>query len=478
MGATGLNKAFARAAWGTCLATLLVAAPAQAQWEGWLNQMNAASSAAKSQQLQAQAEMAHNPAKRWGPITPVPPELAQQAKAFSDTINPPQLRALYWRLYVEGERNATLNYQRIGLAALTQGQFDMAGKAFDAALLRIETIYADNADAEKARSLWTAETAKDFKGEPYERAMAFFYRGLVYAAKGDFQNARAMFKQADYQDTVAAAETYAGDFALMPYMAGWASYCDGDRGLARDYLQQAVKADKRYAGVAVERPVLVLFETGRAPFKYNAGQYGEAMMYAARSQQEYTIEEVCDDEDTNICLASDFMVGADIAFQATTRGGRQVDVILDGKASFKTGAAEVSSAAGTVGLVSAGLAIQTGNKKVAAVAALAALASVMASSASENTRPAADVREWEQLAKTMWLGTGAKPASAKVAMAKLSNNTEHLLLRVVNTPACQLYWGRAVEPVQLSMKDGGPVEPGQHARDGGFRAELRAGGIP
>jgi tetratricopeptide (TPR) repeat protein len=460
-----------------CIALLSVAPPAHAQLEGLMNQMNRANQAAKAQQLQQQAEMNYNPAKRWGPVMPVPTDLARQAKAFSETVNPPPLRPLAWRLYVEGERNATLNYQRIGLAALTQGQFDMAGKAFDAALLRIETIYADNAEAEKARSLWTAEAAKDFKGEPYERAMAFFYRGLVYAAKNDFQNARAMFKQADYQDTVAASEKFAGDFALMPYMAGWASYCDGDRNLARDYLQQAIKADKSYANVAVERPVLVLFETGRAPFKYNAGQYGEAMMYSAHDQQDYTIEEVCDDEDTNICLASDFMVGADIAFQATTRGGRQVDAILDGKAAFKTSASDISNTAGTVGWVGAGLALQTGNKKVAGVAALAALASVVASSASESTRPAADVREWEQLAKTVWLGTGAKPATAKVAMAKLSNNTEHLLLRVVNTPACQLYWGRAVEPVQLTASDAGPVEPGQHARDAGFRAELSAGGL-
>ena len=55
------------------------------------------------------------------------------------------------------------------------------------ALDRIEAVYADNAKAEAARSKFTKENAKDFKGEPYERAMAYYYRGLAYLAEGDYR---------------------------------------------------------------------------------------------------------------------------------------------------------------------------------------------------------------------------------------------------------------------------------------------------
>ena len=107
------------------------------------------------------------------------------------------------------------------------GEFDVAEKAFDQGITRIDAIYANNENAKKARSLWTKESAKDFKGEPYERAMVY-YRGLLYLRKGDYQNARASFLAAEYQDTVAEQDTYLGDFAVMNLLAGWSSHCDQD----------------------------------------------------------------------------------------------------------------------------------------------------------------------------------------------------------------------------------------------------------
>ncbi|MEC8183119.1 MAG: hypothetical protein VX123_13805 [Pseudomonadota bacterium] len=44
-----------------------------------------------------------------------------------------------------------------------------------------------------ARSNFAREDVKDFKGEPFERAMVFYYLGLSYLALGDFENARASF---------------------------------------------------------------------------------------------------------------------------------------------------------------------------------------------------------------------------------------------------------------------------------------------
>ncbi|MBN9409980.1 MAG: hypothetical protein J0H69_12595 [Burkholderiales bacterium] len=431
---------------------------------------------AAQQQLQQQAQPAARPTKQWGTPKPVPAELRTSAGTFAARTAVPELRPLFERLYIEGERNATLNFQRIGLAALSLGKLDIAERAFEAAALRIDQIYADNAEAQKAKSLWTAEKIKDYKGEPYERAMAFFYRGLVYAAQGDFQNARAMFKQADYQDTVAEAEQYAGDFALMPYMAGWASYCDGNAQLARDYLQMAVKGDPAYAGVSVEQPVLVLFESGRAPFKYGGGKHGEALKWQPHDMPAQTARAACTGHDTG-CFATRFVKGADVGYQATTRGGRAIDAVLGGKASFKEGAQNVADVAGTVGNVGMQVAMQTGSRDAASLGMLGMFAGLVAQGVSASTQAQADIREWEQLPGTVWLATSATRQGTPTATVTLETAGSSVapvpVARLVDTPSCQLYWGRSLSPLNL-LRDAGPVEPGEHARDPALRQELEA----
>ena len=44
--------------------------------------------------------------------------------------------------------------------------------------------------------------------------MTYYYRGLLFMARGDYENARASFRSAEYQDTISSNETYAGD--IMP----------------------------------------------------------------------------------------------------------------------------------------------------------------------------------------------------------------------------------------------------------------------
>ncbi len=414
------------------------------------------------------------PSKTWGPVTPVTPDVQATATAFAVKTNLPELRPLFERLYIEGERNATLNLQRIGMAALAMGKVDVAEKAFEGAVYRIDLIYADNAEAQKAKSLWTAEKVKDYKGEPYERAMAFFYRGLVYAAKGDFQNARAMFKQADYQDTVAEAEQYAGDFGLMPYMAGWASYCDGNVDMAKDFLQQAIKGDKNYTSVSVEQPLLVLFESGRAPFKYGGGKAGEVLMWQPFKQPTQIAKSACLDVGGASCSISSFVRGADIGFQATTRGGRPIDGVMDGKANFKEGAQTVVTVANTVGQVGMQTAMMTGNRDAGSLGLLGMFAGLAAQGMANATQVQADIREWEQLPGIVWLGTGATKeavASLKVAEDTAGKVSYANASRLVDSPRCQLYWGRSLAPMSL-LRDAGPLEPGQHKRDPVFRQEI------
>lgn len=460
---------------GLALAAACVTLPAHAQFGGLFNNiMQMQQQQAAQQQKQTTVQENEKPTKKWGAAKPVPPELQAAATAYAASVPAPEMRPLLERLYIEGERNATLNFQRIGMAALAAGNVDMAEKAFEAAVVRIDQIYADNPEAQKAKSLWSAEKVKDYKGEPYERAMAFFYRGLVYAAKADFQNARAMFKQADYQDTVAEAEQYAGDFGLMPYMAGWASYCDGNAQLSRDFLQMAIKGDKAYEGASTDRPVLVMVETGRAPFKYGAGKYGEALKWSPYELPMATVQKACP-ETGNQCVADKFMVGADIGFQATTRGGRPIDSVLGGKASFKEGAQGVATVAGAIGAAGMQSAMMTGNRDAAGVGALGMFAGLVAQGVAQSTQAQADIREWEQLPGTVWLATAARTSQApslRVTVDEAGTPRTVSAARLVNTPRCQLYWGRTSAPLSV-LSDAGPLEPGEHKRDPAFRQELQ-----
>lgn len=452
------------------------ALPAHAQLGGLFGNIMQMQQKHAAEQQKAQTVQAdEKPTKKWGAAKPVPPELQAAAGEFAASIPAPEMRPLLERLYIEGERNATLNFQRIGMAALAAGKVDMAEQAFEAAVIRIDQIYADNPQAQKAKSLWSAEKVKDYKGEPYERAMSFFYRGLVYAAKADFQNARAMFKQADYQDTVAEAEQYAGDFALMPYMAGWASYCDGNAELARDFMQMAVKGDKAYEGATTDRPLLLVVETGRAPFKYGGGKFGEALKWHAHEAPATTVKKACV-EGSEQCVADKFLLGADVGYQATTRGGRPVDAVLGGKASFKEGAEGVATVATTVGAVGMETAMMSGNSDAATIGMVGLFAGLVAQGVAQSTQAQADIREWEQLPGTVWLATGERTADAPTLQVALDEaGTERMVTasRLVDTPSCQLYWGRATAPLSL-LSDAGPVEPGEHERDPGFRKELQA----
>jgi tetratricopeptide (TPR) repeat protein len=61
-----------------------------------------------------------------------------------------------------------------------------------------------------------------YKGEPYERALAYTYLGLIYYRRSDWENARAAFNLALLADRSSKGdeERYRDDFALAHYLIG------------------------------------------------------------------------------------------------------------------------------------------------------------------------------------------------------------------------------------------------------------------
>ncbi len=112
------------------------------------------------------------------------------------------------RMAAEGPaRDRVLWQYRTAAAAMRQGKFAEARPLLDDALLTLQGIYGPDAEARKSRGLFQRESRKTFIGEPYERSMAYFYRGVLYWRDGELDNARACFRSAQFEDSDTADKT-------------------------------------------------------------------------------------------------------------------------------------------------------------------------------------------------------------------------------------------------------------------------------
>ncbi|MFC3071384.1 hypothetical protein [Phenylobacterium soli] len=305
------------------------------------------------------------------------------------------------RLPVEGERNRVLNEMEIGARALWRSDYPKAKVALDDALARIGSVFADDPNAAKARKLWYDEGSKDFKGEPYERAMAFLYRGLLYLHDGDYENARAAFRQGQMQDAFAEEQQYRTDFALLVFLEAWASHLNHDEDLRDQALAILAKLRPDFPGIAPKDDTLVLVETGFAPRKLGDGADHAYFVYRRGKNIAENQAEVVRPSGAQRAYPME-----DIFFQASTRGGRQIDRILQGKAQMKQNTGQVGSFIADGSVVVSNF---TGaNDAVAIAGGVAGVLLLVSSSA----KPQADTRTWSSLPDTvhvLTLATGGKP---------------------------------------------------------------------
>ena len=347
---------------------------------------------------------------------PVKPEIAHAYIADK----PASLHNHFYVTLAQGDRNRVLNDMRLGLATLQMGRYDLAETMFDDALQRIEAVYADNAKAKQARELFVKETTKDFKGEPYERAMSYFYRGLLYLRAGDYDNARASFKGGALQDAFAEDDQFRADLASMPFLQGWASKCANNPGTAREDFKEFRDINATAPLPADADNVLVLIETGGAPFKFSATDPNQSkpryLKFARGPSGARAVRIRAAGLEATVAAPSQRLgvaafVLEDIYRQASTRGGREFDSILAGKAMFKDTAGTV----GDVALVGAGVAAAYAagrNDRDAAIAAGALLlVAVLAKAAAEAAEPAADTRFWDNLPDRVHAATLRLPES-------------------------------------------------------------------
>lgn len=360
---------------------------------------------------------------------------------------PAELQPFFKTLFEEGDRNAVLNQDRLSLAAIETQHYDIAAKALDDAIARIDSVYSDNDAAKAARSKFNEEKVKDFKGESYERAMTYYYRGLLYLRTGEYDNARASFLGASLQDKFSEDQIYNQDFAVMDYLAGWSSMCMGDTSAATEYLNRAKEINESLAGLVANPPKhLAIMETGYGPIKVRYGKYQEILKFRDNYTNEKTYPHLYK---TDVEVGSS-VLASDILFQANTRGGRLVDSINAGKASFKDNAQTTAQIGLGVAAVGAAMAM-SGSREGAYVAGAGLLVSAIAAGVAAATTPEADARYWENLPKQIYLTSfDAFPEQSDSLKIKFDADTTAYGFPIsAQNGNCGISWGHAPSATDL-----------------------------
>tara|TARA_R110002051_G_scaffold273597_1_gene334228 strand:+ start:3894 stop:5057 length:1164 start_codon:yes stop_codon:yes gene_type:complete len=304
---------------------------------------------------------------------------------------PAALQPAFWVL-VEGEqRDSVLNNMEIASLALKQHEYREAADAIDRALLDIEQYFGLTEDALKARSLWYEEGSKAFKGEPYERAMANYYRGMLDLRNGDYDNARASFANGNLQDAFAEEEQYRSDFALLIFLSAWAAERAGSQSLAEERYTELTALRPDFQRPPPEHDTLVIVETGTSPRKLADG-VGHAELVYRRGRG-------FKDRQVQLSIRGDAVAYPmeDIFLQASTRGGRHVDRILEGKIKYRNEASTRGSALTDTASALSDVAIVSQDSGIGDVAAGLSVIGSMQLMMAQSAKPRADTRYWSGL---------------------------------------------------------------------------------
>ena len=318
-------------------------------------------------------------------------------------------------------RDKVLWQYRTAAAAMRAGDYEQAKHLLDDALLTLGGIYGKDKDAKKARSNFHAEAKKTFIGEPYERVMAHYYRGILYWMDGEPDNARACFRTGQLEDSSVEGK-YSGDYVLLDYLDGLATTKlagDGTDAFQRAKTLSISNNCENLPPYDPQANVLVFIEFGPGPEKYTTGKYNEELRFRAVPSPARSATIKVDDQATQVAAYDD------LGFQATTRGGRVMDHILGNKAVFKTTtdvAGNIGITAGVATVAATGGRNRTANEVGAGLAAVGVASKIF----SAATTPAADTRAWDNLpcylsfvalrlppgphaAKVEFLGEGGQP---------------------------------------------------------------------
>jgi tetratricopeptide (TPR) repeat protein len=306
----------------------------------------------------------------------------------------------------ETNENFVLNNCRLGSAALADYNLDSA----EAAFLRAYEVINSVGVNQGGRSLGAAlvdEKIKIWKGEPYERAMANFYLGLIYYMRHDYDNARASFENAlfklrDYSDKEDKKEDYRAqesNFVLATLMLAKSWQRLGRDDMAASEFERCVglRSDLRVLADPsrnAQSNLLLVLDFGYGPTKVTDAD-GSIVGFAPPPERAGIIphpQVILDGKPTGDPAA--FEPTIDLLAMAQDRRWQDIDTIRAIKSTLGTASLIGGGIMGAKGLSEEGSA----QRRDLAIAGGLALAGLALKASSQ-----ADVRQWEMLPRTVFV---------------------------------------------------------------------------
>ena len=294
------------------------------------------------------------------------------------------------RAITEGPpRDKVLWQYRLAAADMRSGNYAEAKQMLDEALLTIGGIFGKDKNARKSRSYFGEESKKTFIGEPYERVMAYYYRGILYWMDGEPDNARACFRSGEIEDSSTAQGDFNADYVLLDYLDGLATVkLDGDGSDAYKRSLKSMRNGTPPPPYDKSANVLVFVEFGPGPIKAMSGEYGEELKFNTPESPSHSATLKVDN------LVAKAFPYDDLGFQAITRGGRVMDHVLANKAVFKS----ATETAGNVALQTGAIAALASRDRTTQEVGLGLMAAgILSKIISSATTPQADTRMWDNL---------------------------------------------------------------------------------
>jgi tetratricopeptide (TPR) repeat protein len=120
----------------------------------------------------------------------------------------------------EDERNVVLANIHLAGASFVGGNYYDTLTGLSEASKIMEDVEHGAERGQMAMAL--SHDMRVYKGEPYERALAYVYMGVIYYRRGDFDNARSAFNSALLADAGSKGDhpEYREDFGLAHYLIG------------------------------------------------------------------------------------------------------------------------------------------------------------------------------------------------------------------------------------------------------------------
>ncbi len=143
----------------------------------------------------------------------------------------------------ESGHNQTLELARLASMAIASGEEELADKTLRRIVAKMQDFQADG----QFRATIGVESAKEWKGDPFEKMMAFLYLGQILYRQGQYGNALAMTKSAILSDTGTNQERFRADFIPAFVLQALSYDALGEDRNAERSMQQATDAMWRRA---------------------------------------------------------------------------------------------------------------------------------------------------------------------------------------------------------------------------------------